>query len=65
MTVIIFIAYIWWGISFVTILFIVIGIACLIPALYAWQASRRVDKQLDKDLKATQNEYRDEKIGKV
>jgi len=65
MAVISFISYSWWGMSLITILFIVIALACLIPALYAWQASRRIDKQLDKDLKARQNEYRDEKTGKV
>lgn len=57
------IAYIWWGMSLVTIVFIVIGLACLLPILYTWLTSQRINEELEKELKIRGSNCSDKKTG--
>ena len=41
------VAFVWWGVSLITIVIITIGLACLIPVYYAWIMSRRIDRVLE------------------
>jgi len=42
------IALAWWGVSWITIVLLAFGLACLAAILYAWMAARRIDRLLDK-----------------
>ncbi len=63
MTVAGIIAHIWWGMTLVTLVFIVIGLACLLPALYAWQISRGIDKVLENQMHSGSDESEQQEAG--
>jgi hypothetical protein len=54
-------AYLLWGMSIITMILIVIGVACLLPVIYAWWLSRWIDKELDKELMSSEKQLHNRK----
>jgi len=62
---------IWWRLTWITVVLLVVGLTCLAAMLYAWAAGRRIDQLLQKDRRAspdmgsahfTAHEGRDQRI---
>ena len=48
MVALVILGFVWWEISLATMLLLVLGLMCLISAVYTWWIARRVDKVLEK-----------------
>jgi len=48
MVALVILGFVWWEISLATMLLLVLGLMCLISAIYTWLVARRVDKVLEK-----------------
>jgi len=47
MVALVILGFMWWGRSLGTIVLLVLGLMCLISAVYTWLTARRVDKLLE------------------